>query len=107
MEINTNQVRAEYEPVSTRGAVLFFVIKDLSLIDSMYQYSLQYIEKIFKIAMDTSEESAEIDTRLKNLIDNITRDIYKNVTRGLFEKDKILFSFMIATSIGREARIIS
>jgi dynein heavy chain len=33
--------------------------------------------------------------------------VYKNVTRGLFEKDKILFSFMIAISIGREAKIIS
>ena len=45
--------------------------------------------------------------RLNNLIDKITKDVYKNVTRGLFEKDKILFSFMIAISIGKEARIIS
>jgi len=29
------------------------------------------------------------------------------VTRGLFEKDKILFSFMIAASINRQARVIS
>lgn len=57
IEMNNNRVRAEYEPVSTRGAVLFFVIKDLSLIDSMYQYSLQYIEKIFKISMDTADDS--------------------------------------------------
>jgi dynein heavy chain len=41
------------------------------------------------------------------LINNITKDIYKNVTRGLFEKDKILFSFMIAASINRQSRVIS
>ena len=67
----------------------------------MYQYSLQYIEKIFKIAMDTADQNDELEKRLKNLIENITKDIYKNVTRGLFAKDKTLFSFMIATSISR------
>lgn len=44
---------------------------------------------------------------MASLIDNITKDIYKNVTRGLFEKDKVLFSFLIATSIGRQAKTLS
>ncbi len=34
------KVRSSYTSVSTRGSILFFVIKDLSLIDPMYQYSL-------------------------------------------------------------------
>jgi dynein heavy chain len=59
------------------------------------------------MAMDTAEKSEEMKKRLTNLINNITQDIYRNVTRGLFGKDKILFSFMIATSINREAQIIS
>lgn len=57
--------------------------------------------------MDTAEKSATLDGRLSNLIDSITRDVYKNVTRGLFEKDKILFSFMIATSINKASKVIS
>lgn len=35
------------------------------------------------------------------------KDIYKNITRGLFVKDKILFSFLIASSINRDAKVIS
>jgi len=41
------------------------------------------------------------------LIDEITKNIYKNVSRGLFEKDKVLFSFLIATSINRHAKLIN
>lgn len=34
--------------------------------------------------MDTAEKSDELLKRLNNLMNNITKDIYKNVTRGLF-----------------------
>lgn len=73
----------------------------------MYQYSLQYIEKIFHISMDQAEKNDSLEVRLANLIDGITKDIYKNVTRGLFEKDKTLFSFMIAASISKSSKVIS
>jgi dynein heavy chain len=54
IEANVAEIRQQYNAVATRGAILFFIIKDLSLIDNMYQYSLQYIEKIFHISMDTA-----------------------------------------------------
>lgn len=93
--------------MATRGSILFFIIKDLALIDNMYQYSLQYIEKILKISMDQAEKDNDLEKRLANLIDGITKDVFRNVTRGLFEKDKILFAFLIATSINKNAKIIS
>jgi len=40
------------------------------------------------------------------LIDNITRQIYTNISRGLFERDKIIFSFLNCTSIMREKNMI-
>lgn len=43
LEKTIEEVRNSYRQVSIRGSILFFVIKDLSLIDPMYQYSLQYI----------------------------------------------------------------
>ena len=56
----------------------------------MYQYSLQYIEKIIHYSMDNAEKSKSVDTRLNLLIDEITKNIYRNVSRGLFEKDKTI-----------------
>lgn len=40
------------------------------------------------------------------MIDHITRTIYTNVCRGLFEKDKLIFSFLISTSINKQAKIL-
>ena len=93
--------------VATRGSILFFIIKDLALIDNMYQYSLQYMEKILHIAMDQAEKGNNTEERLANLIDAITKDVFRNVTRGLFVKDKILFAFIIAISINKHSKVIS
>jgi len=41
------------------------------------------------------------------LIDTITRQIYTNISRGLFERDKIIFSFLACTSIMREKDLIN
>lgn len=38
------------------------------------------------------------------MIDNITRTIYTNVSRGLFEAHKIIYSFLIITSINRNSK---
>jgi len=52
MEEKINETRDCYKEVSKRGSILFFVIKDLGLIVDMYQYSLQYIQKLFIVAMN-------------------------------------------------------
>jgi dynein heavy chain, axonemal len=53
-----------------------------------------------------SEQADTIEKRLDILIDNITKTMYKNISRGLFEKDKNIYSFLIVTSIRRNAKII-
>ena len=103
LEKTIDQTRLQYRSVSTRGSILYFVIKDLSLIDPMYQYSLQYIKRLFKNAMENTEEIKELDGRLLALIQNITRTIYLNVCRGLFEAHKQIFSFLIAINIQKNA----
>ena len=44
--------------------------------------------------------------RLNCLIDSITKTIFTNVCRGLFEKDKLIFSFLISSSINRNSGIL-
>lgn len=72
LEKSIEQTRNQYREVSTRGAVLYFIIKDLSLIDPMYQYSLQYIIKLFCFAMGAAESGGNIQERLLFLISKIT-----------------------------------
>ena len=107
MEVEIERVRNEYRSVSIRGSVLYFVIKDLNLVDPMYQYSLQYIQILFNKAMRNSQTSTDLHVRLVNLIDMITNVIYTNVCRGLFEEHKLIFSFLISIQINRKAGIVS
>lgn len=56
---------------------------------------------LFNKAIDASEKSDTHEGRLSNLIDTITKMIFSNVSRGLFGKDKLIFSLLICTSIDR------
>lgn len=103
LEKTIEETRNQYKEVSIRGSILYFVIKDLALVDPMYQYSLQYISRLFTLSMRTALDDVDIKKRLNNLIDNVTRNIYTNVCRGLFEAHKLIYSFLIATSIKRQS----
>ena len=48
------ETRKAYIPVAIRGTILYFVVADLSGIDSMYQYSLAYYKRLFAHSIITS-----------------------------------------------------
>lgn len=104
MELAINTNREAYRPLATRGSILYFVMADLSMIDPMYQYSLDYFKKLFNLVIDTAEanKSTHVPTRLTILQSVLTETVYANVCRGLFEKDKIIFSFLICVQIKRD-----
>lgn len=106
VQVEINDTRNLYKPVAIRGSILYFVVADVALIDPMYQNSLAYVKALFNKAIDASELTDVIEQRLTNLIDTITRMIYTNLSRGLFEKDKIIYSFLITTAIKRNAGIL-
>lgn len=102
-----NENRENYRMVARRGSVLYFVIADLALIDPMYQYSLEFFSKLFNRRLDKSEKSENLEKRLSILLNDITESFFINICRGLFEKDKLLYSFLNASSIARRAGNIS
>mmetsp|Transcript_44073 Transcript_44073/g.42695 ORF Transcript_44073/g.42695 Transcript_44073/m.42695 type:complete len:159 (+) Transcript_44073:297-773(+) len=65
----------------------------------MYQYSLTYFMKLFSAIIRKSEQSEDINERIEILIREITKDIYNNICRGLFNMHKLIFAFLIASRI--------
>jgi dynein heavy chain len=102
-----NETREKYRSVAIRGSVLYFVVADMSHVDPMYQYSLEYIKRLFNNAIANSEQQDSIEGRIKILTDDFTKVIYTNICRGLFEIHKVIFSFLIGTSIERKSGNIS
>lgn len=100
-------IREEYRPVACRGSILYFVVAGLALIDPMYQYSLEFFINLFKIRLDKSEKNSDVKARIKILIKDVTSSVYKSICRGLFEKDKLLLSFLIASEIEKQSKKIS
>lgn len=106
-EQEINETRMQYKRVAVRGSILYFVIADMARINDMYQNSLEYVKVLFNKAIDATTKSEVLDTRLDSLTDVITKTIFVNVSRGLFERDKLIFSFLICTSIDRNTNDIS
>lgn len=102
-----NETRESYRPVALRGSILYFVIADLSTVDPMYQYSLDFFTKLFVVRLEKATKADDLEKRLEILIDDETRAFFFGICRGLFEKHKLLYSFLIATSILRKTSKIN
>ncbi|KAG8190244.1 hypothetical protein JTE90_001328 [Oedothorax gibbosus] len=100
-KLEIDSVRNGYQPVAEHSSILFFCISSLSNIDPMYQYSLSWFISLYYQSIEKSEMSTHLDTRIANLNNHFTASIYRNVCRSLFEKEKLLFSFLLCIGILR------
>uniref|UniRef100_A0A8C8RP36 Dynein axonemal heavy chain 6 n=1 Tax=Pelusios castaneus TaxID=367368 RepID=A0A8C8RP36_9SAUR len=101
-EEKINAAREKYRPVATRGSVMYFVIASLSEIDPMYQFSLKYFKQLFNTTIETSEKNDNLQQRLAILLSQTLYATYTNVSRGLFEQHKLIYSFMLCIEIMRQ-----
>jgi dynein heavy chain len=105
-EKEIDSIRVGYTPIATHAAAMFFCIAELANIEPMYQYSLTWYINLFVNSIETSVKSQNINERLLTLRTHFTESLYRNVCRSLFEKDKLVFSFLLTITILRSANEI-
>ncbi|XP_075852592.1 dynein axonemal heavy chain 10 [Microcebus murinus] len=97
--LDIDRLRDGYRPAARRGAILFFVLSEMALVNSMYQYSLTAFLEVFGLSLKKSLPDSILLKRLKNIMDTLTFNIYNYGCTGLFEKHKLLFSFNMTIKI--------
>ncbi|KAM3184981.1 hypothetical protein ACTXT7_007293 [Hymenolepis weldensis] len=98
-ESQINTAREHYRTVASRAALIYFILNELNRIHPMYQFSLKAFRTVFEKALDASPETDTEKERLVNLMDSITYSIYLYTTRSLFERDKLIFIFLMVLQV--------
>ena len=91
--------RQPYLQVAAYVGVLFFTISDLSNVNHMYQYSLIWFINLFCNSIDLADKSEELEERLESIKDHMTQSLYQTVSRGVFDDDRYLFSYLLCVNI--------
>ncbi|XP_023379661.1 dynein heavy chain 10, axonemal-like, partial [Pteropus vampyrus] len=97
--LDIDRLRDGYRPAARRGAILFFVLSEMALVNAMYQYSLNAFLEVFGFSLKKSLPDSILMKRLRNIMDTLTFNIYNYGCTGLFESHKLLFSFNMTIKI--------
>ncbi|XP_060639849.2 dynein axonemal heavy chain 10-like [Anolis sagrei] len=97
--IDIDKLRDGYRPAAKRGAILFFVLSEMALVNTMYQYSLAAFLDVFGLSLRKSIPDTILAKRLKNIMDTLTFNVYNYGCTGLFERHKLLYSFTMTIKI--------
>ncbi|KAI8425202.1 hypothetical protein MSG28_007025 [Choristoneura fumiferana] len=97
--VKIDEARERYRRAATRASLLYFILNDIYKINPMYQFSLKAYSVVFKEALAKAQQADDLESRVRNLLDNITFCVFVYTSRGLFERDKLVFLFLITLQI--------
>ncbi|CCW70907.1 unnamed protein product [Phytomonas sp. Hart1] len=89
----------EYRSVACRGAVLYFLVVQMSLVSNMYQTSLVQFNGVFDNSIVKSDHHALTTKRIAIIIDYLMQAVFKYIIRMLFSKHRLLFVLLMACKI--------
>lgn len=98
-----DRLRDGYRSVAKRGAILFFVLSDMSSVNAMYQFSLTSYLEVFSYSLRKALPHTVLTKRLINIINSLTKNVYDYGCTGMFEKHKLLYSFQMTIKLQQSA----
>lgn len=105
-ELNINTMREVYRRVAAEGAMLYFLLIQLCIVDHMYQYSLESFTTFFFKAIEKTETFEEVEPRVAALTQSIRLTVYQWVSRGLFVRHKLIFLNQLTFRLMQKKKLI-
>ena len=105
--IEIGEKRESFRPVAARGAVLYFCVVEMILINWMYNTSLAQFLSLFDYGIDRSAKTQLVKDRVANIINCMTYRVYRYINRGLFEVDKVTFKLQMCLKILIKAGLLA
>jgi dynein heavy chain len=93
------EAREVYRPQASEGAMLYFLLTKLCAVDHMYQYSLDSFVSFFIKSIDRADASDVIVGRVESLRKSLRLTIYTWISRGLFERHKLILMSQITFNL--------
>lgn len=90
-QAEVEKAREAYRPQAAEGAMLYFILTKLCAIDHMYQYSLDSFTTFFSKSIQKAEKKERLEERVDCLRNSLRMTIFTWVSRGLFERHKLIF----------------
>mmetsp|Transcript_9476 Transcript_9476/g.27062 ORF Transcript_9476/g.27062 Transcript_9476/m.27062 type:complete len:1740 (-) Transcript_9476:175-5394(-) len=96
LQVTLDQQRNAYAPIAQRGSTMYFLVRNLTSINHMYQISLAVFLEIFGRALKAEDHSTDIGSRLAVLNAALLRLVYGYVSRYLFNADRLTLGMHMA-----------
>jgi len=100
-EVDINKAREKYRPAAARGSLMYFILSALEKLHPMYQVSLKSFNVVFMFAVRMATKEDDVAIRVNNIIDTVTHKVYTYMSRGLFERDKLIFASQMVFAVMR------
>lgn len=104
MTEDIDKFRDAYLQFADHCAGLFCTLTTLSNLNHMYRFSFSWFIQLYVTSIETSNRSAVLEKRLQFLKSSFTRNLHSSVCRSLFEKHKLLYSFLLCVKVLMDAR---
>lgn len=98
-EAKITAYRESYKRVAEHSAIIYGCLNELPNIDPMYQFSLDWFINLYNYSIENASRSLDLDRRIVYLITSVTRNLYNSVCRSVFERDKLLFAWILTTKL--------
>lgn len=90
------EVMHQYRPLAEHCGKIFATLDKLFIVNSFYQFSLEYFLKIFSSVLETKTDAENSGTRVDLLINQLYQQTYQKTALSLLNKDKPVFLLLLA-----------